>query len=99
MTAVPICTIVHPTQHLDFLTTIGMRMDALLASAHSLLEDRFVDIGSRNETAERRLRADIDRSMLLIKIAQDEIDALHAGIETEFRQLHALGLHEAELVA
>ncbi len=97
MTALPICTIVHPTQHLDVLTAIGDRTDALLASAYYLLGDCFIDIGKSDAVAKGRLRIDIDRSILLIKMAQEEVVSMRAGIETEFRQLVALGLNEAEL--
>lgn len=98
MTVLPICTIVHPTQHLDVLTTTSNRIDALLASVYCLLGDRFVDIANRDAAAEERLRGDIDRSMLLIKMAQEQVVSVQEGIETEFQQLVALGLHKAELV-
>lgn len=99
MIQAPVCTIVHPTQHLDVLTTAGNRIDALLASAYVLLADRFIDIANRDAGAEERLRLDIDRSMLLIKMAQDQVVSVQAGIETEFQQLVALGLHKAELAS
>lgn len=95
----PVFTVVHPMKQLDHVEAIGNRIEALLESAYAALGDIFNDIGRADEEAKERMCRDIDRAMLLTKMAQEYLADSQAAIELEYRQLAELGLHRMEKAA